>query len=205
MSKASVCFRGMALSLLLSVTASAQAQSGLRLTGDAQHETWLRWQTRIALASALSLIDDGVSAQITGGLLFGDYYWSGPPRLGVRAGGGFRTTGGLLLGQGSLALGFPGLATAPTVGLEWSRASIRAAANIASAQSWSVTPYIGIGYSAVALRGSWGFSADLGLAGSRPSGLRTQHDNAFGSQGLTDLLRELRMTPLLQIGASYAF
>lgn len=205
MRKASARFLGMALSLLLSVTATAQAQTGLRLTGDVQHTTWLRWQTRVALATTLSAINDSVSANVTGGLLLGDYYWGAPPRLGVRAGGGFRATGGLLLGQGSLALGTPGSATTPTAGLDWSRASIRPAADDASAQPWSVMPYIGIGYSAVALRGSWGFSADLGLAGSRPSGLRTQHDNAFGSQGLTDLLRELRLTPLLQIGASYAF
>lgn len=205
MRKASTRFLWMALSLLLSVMAPAQAQTGLRLTGDAQHATWLRWQTRVALATTLSAINDSVSARITGGLLLGDYYWGSPPRLGVRADGGFRATGGLLLGQGSLALGTPGRATTPTAGLDWSRALIRPAADDASGQPWSVMPYIGVGYSAVALRGSWGFSADLGLAVSRPSGLRTQHDNAFGNQGLTDLLRELRLTPLLQIGASYAF
>ena len=71
-------------------------------------------------------------------------------------------------------------------------------------EPWSTVPYVGIGYSGISLRGGWGFTADVGLAGTS-GGLRPRRDAAFGAQGVEDLLRELRLTPVLQFGASYAF
>jgi hypothetical protein len=56
----------------------------------------------------------------------------------------------------------------------------------------------------MSLRGGWGFTADVGLAVDA-CGLRTRRDGALGTQGLDDLLRELRLRPMLQVGASYAF
>jgi len=55
----------------------------------------------------------------------------------------------------------------------------------------------------MSLRGGWGFTADVGLATG--SGLRTGRDAELGAQGLDELLRELRLRPVLQVGASYAF
>jgi len=63
-------------------------------------------------------------------------------------------------------------------------------------------PYIGVGWSGSSARGGWGLSADFGFAGrsSGSGGLRIS-----GHQSLDDLLRELRLSPMLQLGVSYAF
>ena len=71
-------------------------------------------------------------------------------------------------------------------------------------EPWSAVPYIGVGYSGISLRGGWGFTADFGLAGIT-GGLRVRRDGTLGMQSAEELLRELRLTPVLQFGASYAF
>ncbi|WP_298835459.1 hypothetical protein [uncultured Piscinibacter sp.] len=68
----------------------------------------------------------------------------------------------------------------------------------------SALPYLGIGYSGLAGRGGWSFSADFGLM-AIGAGNSVRLGRAGGSQGLDDLVRELRLTPVLQVGASYAF
>jgi hypothetical protein len=117
------------------------------------------------------------------GLLLGDYYFSGT-RLGdPNRAGGLRATSGMLLGQRAAVLGAPG-AVQNTVN-----------------DLWAATPYVGIGWTSTSLRGGWGFSADLGLAARNANGgLRVSP-----SQTLDDALRELRLTPTLQFGVSYAF
>ncbi len=63
--------------------------------------------------------------------------------------------------------------------------------------------YLGIGYSGQSLRGGWGFSADLGLVSSLSlGGLRL---GASRNSGAEDLLRDLRLKPVLQLGLSYSY
>ena len=117
------------------------------------------------------------------GVVLGDYYF-GRTRLGsLNASGGFRATSGVLLGQRSAVLGAP------------------VASGLHANDHWSATPYVGVGWSGSSWRRGWGVSADLGLAvRGGGSGLR------LGStQSLDDLLRELRLTPMIQVGVSYAF
>jgi hypothetical protein len=64
----------------------------------------------------------------------------------------------------------------------------------------SAIPYLGVGYTGMSLRGGWGFSADVGLVGS---GVRLGRPIA-GNQ-VDELLQELRLTPMLQLGVSYSF
>jgi hypothetical protein len=111
---------------------------------------------------------------------------------------------GLLLGQRALALGTPALASASGIGLTVSRNSRLATSPAESHEAWSAVPYVGIGYSGLSSSRGWGFTADVGLAGTA-GGLRTRRDGALGTQGVDELLRELRLTPVLQFGASYAF
>ena len=201
--------RLLALTLgLLAATPAAWAQSGLRLADADQPRS-----TALAtMASAprvwprtASAIDPAPSWHASAGQLLGDYYWSGLRPAGVSRSGGFRATGGLLLGQRSLALGTPTLSASQGVGLTLSRIA-RPSTGLGEAMSepWSAAPYVGIGYSGISLRGGWGFTADVGLAGAA-GGLRARRDATFGAQGAEDLLRELRLTPVLQVGASYAF
>lgn len=191
--------------ILLLVAPAAQAQNGLRVNDDARNPTqaWSRWQARFGL-TAVAPIEANASWQLSSGQLLGDYYWSGLRPAGAGRSGGFRATSGLLLGQRSLALGTPTLASASGLGLTLTRSSRLAFGGAEIQEAWSAAPYVGIGYSGVSLRGGWGFTADVGLAGTG-GGLRARRDAAPGTQGVDDLLRELRLTPVLQFGASYAF
>ena len=206
MSTAKVCLWASVVGLL-SAAPGALAQTGLRLSDGAQAQaiTWPHWHARFGLATYATALDDGTRWQLSAGQLLGDYYWSGLRPAGVGRGGGFRATGGLLLGERSLALGTPALASNQGLGLTLSR-SARSTVGLSEAQSepWSAVPYMGIGYSGLSLRGGWGFTADVGLAGAAGE-LRTRRDGALGVQSVDDLLRELRLTPVLQFGASYAF
>ena len=203
MCNARICFLASMLSLLLGQV-PAQAQSGLRLgdTAQSQQDAWPHWQARFGLATTGTPVEAGNRWQLSAGQLLGDYYWSGLRPVGVGRSGGFRATSGLLLGQRSIALGTPALASSQGLGLTVSRASRLSNCPFEAHETWSAVPYFGVGYSGVSLRGGWGFTADLGLAGTS-GGLHTR--SGLGSQGAEELLRELRLTPVLQFGASYAF
>jgi len=205
MSNAKVCVLTSMLGLLLTAPV-ALAQGGLKLDGDpARAAAWPRWQARLGLSTSASAIDADTRWQVSAGQLLGDYYWNGLRPVGIGRSGGFRATSGLLLGQRSLALGTPSLAALGGTSLTLSR-STRTMTSLgeAPAEPWSAVPYLGIGYSGISLRGGWGFTADLGLA-STSGGLGVRRDGALGIQGVDELLREWRLTPVLQFGASYAF
>ena len=190
---------------LLLAAPTAHAQGGLRVddSAQAQASAWPRWQARLGLITTSS-VDAGSRWQLSAGQLLGDYYWSGLRPAGVGRSGGFRATSGLLLGQRSLALGTPALAVANGIGVSLSR-TIRLSPGATDIhETLSAAPYVGVGYSGIALHRGWGFTADVGLAGTA-GGLRPRREGALGSQGVDDLLRELRLTPVLQFGASYAF
>jgi hypothetical protein len=199
---------GLTCLALAAACAPVQAQNGLRLRPEAAtpQDAWPRWQARIGLSASTEGANASAPWQISAGQVLGDYYWGGL-RLGQSGGiGGFRATSGLLLGQRSLALGTPALTSGQGTSLTLSRAVRPQAPGGADGahEAWSAVPYIGIGYSGVSLRGGWGFTADVGVAAGT-GGLRTRREGALGTQGLDDLLRELRLRPVLQVGASYAF
>jgi hypothetical protein len=199
---------GLACLVLAMACAPARAQTGLRIEPDAgaQHTPWPRWQARIGLSTRTSAVDSGAAWQVSAGQMLGDYYL-GAMRLGASGSiGGFRATGGLLIGQRALALGTPALSAWQGSSLTVLRSLRPANGTLAEGaqEPWSAAPYIGVGYSGVSLRGGWGFTADVGLTAGA-NGLRARRDGALGSQGLDDLLRELRLRPVLQVGASYAF
>lgn len=199
---------GLTCLLLAAACVPAQAQGGLRVRQEAatQQPAWPQWQARIGLTVSADGASAGTPWQVSAGQVLGDYYWGGL-RLGQSGGiGGFRVTSGLLLGQRSLALGTPALTAAQGTRLTLSRAVRLPTPGVGDGahETWSAAPYIGVGYSGVSLRGGWGFTADVGVAAGT-GGLRTRRDGALGTQGLDDLLRELQLRPVLQVGASYAF
>jgi hypothetical protein len=120
--------------------------------------------------------------------LMGDYYLSRPWLGSV---GGLRATSGLMLGsRGSL----------------WSspasidrRVSLGVMAD-GSAENHGTVPYLGVGYTGLSSKGGWGLSADLGLMALNP-----RSATKLGNQSLDDTMRDLRFTPLLQLGVSYSF
>jgi hypothetical protein len=187
--------------LLAAAPAWAQGQ-GLILDENALFGP--RLQARLGLNTAAALTDgSNASWQQQAGVLLGDYYFS-RARLGEgQVSSGFRATSGVLLGQRSLALGTPAFAHATGLGLTTLRQPRVAMPGLeVAAEPWAAVPYVGVGWSGASVRGGWGVSADFGFAGRSygSGGLRIN-----GNQTLDDLLRELRITPMVQIGVSYAF
>lgn len=168
--------RHAACAVALFLVAGASFAQGLG-TADGEMDRSGRLQPRVGLSGSVA----NWSGQ--SGVVLGDYYF-GRTRLGsLDASGGFRATSGVLLGQRSAVLGAP------------------ASGGLLPYDQWSATPYVGVGWSGSSWRRGWGVSADLGLAVRGGSGgLRIG-----GTQSLDDLLRELRLTPMVQVGVSYAF
>jgi hypothetical protein len=189
---------------LATMSASPVWAQGQGLVLDSTNVSGPRLQARVGVNSSWVAADgSSVSWQQQAGVVLGDYYFS-QTRLGEgQVSSGFRATSGVLLGQRSLALSTPALAQGATVGLTTLRQPRLAMPGLeVAAEPWAAVPYVGVGWSGLSAKGGWGVSADFGFAGRSygSGGLRVT-----GSQSLDDLLRELRLTPMVQVGVSYAF
>lgn len=175
---------------------------GTGLTVGEQPQFGPRFQARVGINSSQTPDGSNPAWQQQASVLLGDYYFS-RARFGAGSvSSGFRATSGLLLGQRSLALGTPALGGSQSFTLTLLKQPRWASAVGESlSEPWSAVPYVGIGWSGVSARGGWGLTADLGFAARPPAGgLRVGNTMA-----LDDLLRELRLTPMLHVGVSYAF
>jgi hypothetical protein len=183
--------------LALAAAPGFAAAQGLAVSGEATGSL-PRVQARVGL-STLQMADGQAAAwQQQAGVVLGDYYFS-RARLGLSdVSSGFRATSGLWLGPRSVALGTPALSGNQSLALTALTRSARSAEQ--AAEPWSAVPYLGVGWSGASLRGGWGVTADFGFAARSATGLRPA-----STQGLDDLLRELRLTPVLHLGVSYAF
>jgi hypothetical protein len=135
-----------------------------------------------------------------GASLGGDYYFSKDLATGGRPPSGFRASGALLIRQ-------PGVSLSD---LSWQP---RAITSLAAPQPLldpgqlgiTAMPYLGIGYSDYSLKTGWGFWADIGLVVQSPGSALGMGRVLSGAQSAEDLVRELRMSPMLQLGVNYSF
>jgi hypothetical protein len=188
--------------------ASAAEGSGLRAPSEAP---WSRWQGRLGVVTAapapggrFAAGDDGNALQTQSLSLFGDYYFTQQGLAPQSSyGGGFRATGGLLLGNRSMAWSAPpsGLGGFSVAQRQLGYWNVNAAGDGADTGG---VPYVGVGYTGLrslrATGGGWAFNADVGVMALQPN-------SAFrlGQQALSDTLRDLQFSPLLQVGVSYKF
>jgi hypothetical protein len=191
------------LSLALLAAAPA-ARAGDGLVAPSPETLWPRWQARIAVQAASvsplamsSLYDSGAAQRgVQGGALFGDYYFARP------AFGSFRASGGLVSG----ALGGLPLASAlagPLLGLSLSGTTPAQVA--VSLDSPGTLPYVGLGFTGEPWHNGLAITADLGLVAERLSAAAGVGRALFGSQGMDNALREMRLSPVLQLGLRYSF
>jgi len=173
---------------------------------------WPRLQARITLQTAtlapvtLSRPADGSSGAprgVQGGALLGDYVFASPGF------GDFRATSGVMLGTPN---GAPTLALSPLSRLSVSvldaslaGGAIGAAGQAGASEGLTTLPYLGLGYSSASLWRGLSLSADLGVVAGRPAGLNGLGRAMLGSQGLEAGARDLRLAPVLQLGARYSF
>ena len=188
--------------MVAALSAPAQAAEGLSI----QDSTWPRWQARLWLgpAAASPASTAETVTRIGSASLLGDYYFGAS---GLRL-GGFRATSGLLVGGlagplGGRSVGLSGRMSASSLN---GPSGIGAESGEAAADLSSAVPYLGLGYSNAGPLGGWGFSADLGLVAQNPSGAVQFGRALFGpARGLEDAVRQMRLTPVLQVGVRYAF
>jgi hypothetical protein len=63
-------------------------------------------------------------------------------------------------------------------------------------------PYLGVGYTGLSPRGGWSFNADLGLMSLNPGNAGKLGRVFGGGQSLDDTVRDMRWSPVVQLGVS---
>lgn len=182
------------------------------LTPSTDKQSWTRWQGRVSLGSTLQPWQAGPGRTEAAGLrvdsvgLVGDYYFS-RALVGHRSSGGFRTTGGLFHGPraqlAQLNAGRSLLGGGSALAVD--RQVLGSADGSGSDSDTATLPYLGVGYSGLSPKGRWSFNADLGMMALSPGNSVKLGKVVGGTQSLDDLLRDMRLAPMLQLGVSYSF
>jgi hypothetical protein len=175
-------------------------------------DVWPQWQARITVSTATlapvtltPLGGDGAAAArstLQAGALLSDFYIDAPGLRLPSSIGGLRATGGLMIGARGMALG---TSPAPLVGGRFGLTVQNGASPSAGDPNADTVPYIGVGYTGLAAKGGWGVTADLGLVAENPGGAVRMGRAVFGNSGWDSALREMRISPVLQLGVNYAF
>lgn len=202
---------------LACATGTAAADSGLKVDGAGGF--WSGSQTRLSVhAVRADLTPLRLGYQASTGLspiapmaaaVSGDYYFSKDLADTTLPRSGFRASSALLIRQ-------PGVSLSELAWSSRAAASLGTPAVVAltglspgladpSADHVSTMPYLGIGYSEVSLKTRWGFWADIGLVVQSPGSAQGLGRVLSGTQGVEELMRELRMAPMVQLGVSYSF
>ncbi|MGL6109851.1 MAG: hypothetical protein ACRC2B_07095 [Rubrivivax sp.] len=141
--------------------------------------------------------------------LSGDYHFSTDITNGTQARTGFRASSALLIRQ-------PGVSLSDLAWSARSMSSFGVPAYLAlpsltpgladpATDHISAMPYLGIGYSGVSLKSGWGFWADIGLVVQSPGNVLGLGRVLSGTQTAEDLMHELRLAPMVQLGVNYSF
>lgn len=179
--------------MLVSLAGLSSAADGLHAPDPGA--VWPTWQARLSV----TLTDGRLSGvrSMRHAALLGDYYLAVPDAdPTARWRGGFRATSGLVLGHlGATVLPGGQAVSLLTVG----------GGDVAPAREVDVWPYVGFGYTGLAPRGGWGFSADVGLALRQPGAAPELGRALLGLRGWEGTLRRVDLTPMVQLGVRYSF
>lgn len=210
--KTAIC-RSKVVTALITASLSWACQAGQGLAAPQADTWWPQWQARLSLQTlplaGQSLTGHGNAALgmttrrgVQSGALLGDYYFA------RQLAGHFRASGGLMVGSpGGAPVSFvsaPASAAPARLGLSLSNASAPAP-GIQASDSAEAVPYLGFGYSGSLWRDSVSLTADLGLVSERPSAAGSVGRAVFGNQGMNQALRDMRLSPVLQLGMRYTF
>lgn len=182
---------------------SCSALAGTGLVAPDPSSLWPLWQARIAVQTAtvspLSLIHplDGAASPraLHGGAVLGDYNFA-TPAFGI-----FRASGGLMVG-GLGGAPLAAVSAGPRLGLTLQTSGPYTGA---AADAPGAVPYLGLGFSGAAWRQTLSITADLGWVAERPGAAGHLGRAIFGNQGMDTAVRDLRLSPVLQLGMRYTF
>lgn len=175
-------------------------------------DVWPQWQARITISTAalapVRLAPDSWSSArqtVQAGGLLSDYYFDMPGLRLPAATGGMRATSGLLAGPRGLAAS--GIAPRPRGDARLGLSVQSGVSPMAGDGADGTVPYLGLGYTGLSLKGGWGLTADLGLVAEAPGNAGRVGRALFGSgsQSWDAALRDMRFSPVLQLGVNYAF
>ncbi|HRH87285.1 MAG TPA: hypothetical protein PLO41_10595 [Rubrivivax sp.] len=193
---------------LLGAAGLAAAQSGLKTP--AAGSFWSDMQTQLRFNAVVVDTAPGLRSYPTaaglhapsGASVGGDYYFSKDLADATAPRSGLRASGALLIRPPGVSLSDVALSSRATT-------SLALPAHFSpvdpSNPSVSAMPYLGIGYSDYSLKSGWGFWADIGLVVQSPGNAFGMGRVLAGSQGFDELMRELRLSPMLQLGVNYSF
>jgi len=205
--------------MLTFVTVPVLAIDADSLTPTLETAAWSRWQGRVSFAATGPRWSSGSKEFGNGGLhvghanainslsVMGDYYFA-RSLADLKSIGGFRATSGLIFGPRSqLSTSQPYMASANSFSIGsrlFGQSSNPYAVN--AVDDTATLPYLGLGYTGLSARGAWRFNADLGIV-TQGLGSAVNPGRMFGSgqRRLDESLRDLRLTPLFKLGASYSF
>lgn len=200
------------IAILLPATWLGAALAADGMAPPKEADVWPQWQARITVSMAtlapVRLTADAGAAQrqtLQSGALFSDYYFDMPGLRLPAATGGLRATSGLLAGARGLAAS--GLAPRPRGDARLGFALQSGVSPQAADGADGTVPYLGLGYTGLSLKGGWGLTADLGLVAEQPGNAGRVGRALFGngSQSWDAALRDMRFSPVLQLGVNYAF
>lgn len=194
-------FKASVACLLAAACVAASAQNGLNLGPDGSP----RPDARLKLGLGdwrLGLSVSQVGTPQARARLLGDYYLTGPGFGSEQVSGGLRVTSGLVMGPRDSTHALP----AARLDAGWAGGLHEGGFALGDRSNGRITlPYLGLGYTSWSARAGWGLSADIGLGGVRP-GERVR----LGAGGPTaaqveNVLNDLRLSPVIQLGVSYSF
>jgi hypothetical protein len=201
-----------AATLLLPWVAASAAGDGLATNAD--RLPWAQFQARIGYGAGVpawraDFAPAERSGLKVGGLnVMGDVFLFGSRQTSHAPITGFHATSGLIIGSRS-----PWLGTGATPANGWLATDRRLFGSTSPSLATSgdggldasTVPYIGIGYSNLWPKSGWSVSADLGVVSQNPSNVARFGRVFGGSQSLDDVVRDMRLAPLVQLGVSYSF
>lgn len=162
---------------------------------------WPHWQFRVALqttagdAPRLSRPLDAapLARPWQGASVLGDFYFALPSY------GAFRASGGLMSGaQGGVPL--LSVPAGPRLGF-----TVQGGAAGGIGDGATTTPYLGLGFTGTGWNQSFSLTADVGVVADRPAASLALGRALLGNQGFELALREMRLSPVLQLGMRYTF
>ena len=188
--------------------------AGEGLATSADRVPWAQFQTRIGYGSGAPAWRASLAPAERTGLKIGgfnvlsDVYLFGAKEAPNAPVTGFRATSGLIIGSRSPWLNAGAMPASSGLASD-RRAFGPAAPALASATDLgfdpTTVPYIGIGYTNLWAKSGWSVSADLGVVSQNPSNVARFGRVFGGSQSLDDVVRDMRLAPLVQLGVSYSF